>query len=69
MLATLPLPVAGLMSDKPCAEITVKLQALTGLAREMGVDPSMDPFIALSFLALPVLPEIRITDLGVVEVA
>ena len=35
----------------------------------MGVDPSMDPFIALSFLALPVLPEIRITDLGVVEVA
>ena len=43
--------------------------SLTGLAREMGVDPSMDPFIALSFLALPVLPEIRITDLGVVEVA
>ena len=69
VLATLPLPVAGLMSDKPCAEITAKLQALTGLAREMGVDPSMDPFIALSFLALPVLPEIRITDLGVVEVA
>ena len=69
MLATLPLPVAGLMSDKPCAEITAKLQALTGLVREMGVDLSMDPFIALSFLALPVLPEIRITDLGVVEVA
>ena len=41
---------------------------LPHLAWNMGVNASMDPFIALSFLALPVIPEIRITDLGVREV-
>lgn len=68
VVATLPLPVAGLMSDKPCVELTNEIQFIAQAAKEMGVDPSMDPFIALSFLALPVLPEIRITDLGIVEI-
>ncbi len=66
--ATLELPIAGLMSDRGLPELTGKIQELTHIAYSMGVNAKMDPFIALSFLALPVIPEIRITDLGLVEV-
>ena len=68
VLSTLPLPIAGLMSDLSWQPLTDKIEELSRLAWNMGVDASMDPFIALSFLALPVIPEIRITDLGVREV-
>lgn len=68
VLSTLPLPIAGLMSDLGWQPLTDKIEELSHLAWNMGVNASMDPFIALSFLALPVIPEIRITDLGVREV-
>jgi len=66
---TVPLPVYGLMSaDDP--EVFIKnLDAVIELAHRAGVPRDMDPFITLSFLALPVLPEIRVTDLGLFDVA
>ena len=67
VVATLPLPVGGLMSLEKAEPLTDQIERLTSLAYEMGVNKAMDPFIALSFLALPVLPEIRITDNGLME--
>ena len=69
VLSTLPLPIAGLMSDLPWQPLTEGIGSLCREAWKMGVEATMDPFIALSFLALPVIPEIRITDLGVIEVS
>jgi adenine deaminase len=63
----LPLPVAGLMSDLPLAEVDRRLVAMEELLRGMGV--AMDaPFMCLSFLALSVIPELKITDRGLVDV-
>lgn len=67
ILAELPLPVAGLMSPEPLAEVRRRSDAVTEAARALGsVIP--DPFMALSFLALPVIPELKITDLGLFDV-
>ena len=65
VLGTLPLPIAGLMSRKPCDEIIDSLQALDAAARELGVPEGVDPFVTLSFLALTVLPRARITVDGI----
>lgn len=60
----LPLPIMGLMSDAGFSNVNEKLQRMKKKAYEMGVDKDIDPFITLSFLALPVIPEIRITPRG-----
>ena len=66
VLASLALPVAGLLSNEPLETVVNKLERLERTAVELGAKlPS--PFAALSFLALPVIPEIRLTDRGVVE--
>ena len=67
LLGSLALPIAGLMSDKPLEVVVAKLESLEQLAKELGTRlPS--PFATLSFLALPVIPELRLTDLGLVDV-
>jgi adenine deaminase len=67
ILASLALPIAGILSDEPLEAVVFKLEGLEKIAAELGTKlPS--PFAPLSFLALPVIPEIRLTDLGVVEV-
>ena len=67
VLAALPLPIAGLLSDKPLETVVARLERLEQLARDLGTTlPS--PFSTLSFLALPVIPELRLTDLGLVDV-
>ncbi len=66
-LRTLPLPVAGLMSDLSFEEVVKRLKAMNELLREMGV-VSEYPFIEISFFTLPVIPELRITDFGLVDV-
>jgi adenine deaminase len=66
VLASLPLPVAGLLSDGPLEQVVNKLEELETQARELGVALA-SPFATLSFLALPVIPEMRVTDLGVVD--
>ncbi len=66
IVAELPLPIAGLMSDQPLAKVRRQMDALTGAAREFGcVLP--DPFMMLSFLALPVIPELKLTDRGLFD--
>lgn len=65
--ALLPLPVAGLMSDRPLAEVAAGVRALHRAARELGTGLD-DPFMTLSFLALPVIPALRLTDRGLVDV-
>ena len=63
----LPLPVAGLMSDEPLERVVECLDNLHALLREMGV--TLDaPFMSLSFLALSVIPKLKITDRGLVDV-
>jgi adenine deaminase len=63
----LPLPVAGLMSDRPLSEVHGRMEALERRLEQMGVrGPS--PFMTLSFLALSVIPELKITDRGLVDV-
>ncbi len=65
---SLPLPLAGLLSDEPLEGVVEKLKKLERAASELGCAlPS--PFSSLSFLALPVIPELRLTDLGLVDVA
>jgi adenine deaminase len=66
-LASLPLPIAGLMSDLSIEEVRTGLNLLNQKAREMGCTLE-EPFMALSFLALPVIPELKITDKGLVDV-
>jgi adenine deaminase len=67
VLASLGLPIAGLLSDEPLETVVAKLGKLERTARELGTRlPS--PFATLSFLALPVIPELKLTDLGLVDV-
>ena len=67
VLASLALPIAGLLSDEPLEVVVDKLEKLEQLARELGTTLA-SPFSTLSFLALPVIPELRLTDLGLVDV-
>lgn len=66
---TLPLPIAGLMSDKNAEYVEKTLNKMIKEALKLGINKNIDPFITLSFLALPVIPEIRITDKGLFDVA
>ena len=62
-----PLPIAGLMSDLPLEEVGRRIDEMNEIARDLGcVLP--DPFMTLSFLALPVIPELKVTDKGLVDV-
>lgn len=65
--ALLPLPLAGLMSDRPIGEVREVMDRLRAVAHELG-SPLHDPFMALSFLTLEVIPALKITDLGLVDV-
>lgn len=62
---TLPLPVMGLMSDAGYENVNEALAKMIPKAHEMGIPDGFDPFITLSFMALPVIPEIRITPRGI----
>jgi adenine deaminase len=67
-LEILPLPIAGLMSAEPAREVAENLGRLSSLARKWG-STLENPFMALSFMALPVIPELKLTDLGLVDVS
>ena len=64
----LPLKLCGLVSMKSADEFIPMLDSVIDKAKEMGVNKNIDPFITLSFMALPVIPEIRITDCGLFDV-
>ena len=67
VLASLPLPVAGLLSPEPLVVVASQFEKLEKAAASLGNLPPA-PFSILSFLALPVIPELRLTDLGLVDV-
>ncbi len=68
VLASLALPIAGLLSDEPLENVVDRLKKMEQTAGELGSKlPS--PFATLSFLALPVIPELKLTDLGLVDVS
>ena len=62
---TLELPIMGLISDRSYSYVSKKVRRMTNKAHKMGVPKDMEPFITLSFMALPVIPEIRCTPRGV----
>jgi adenine deaminase len=63
----LALPVAGLLSDEPVEDVVTALEGLQDMLREQGVGDGA-PFMTLSFLALSVIPALKITDRGLVDV-
>lgn len=65
--ALLELPIAGLMSDEPLTTVNEKLENAKLSAYELGADKSIDPFMTISFLSLPVIPSLRITTKGVFD--
>ncbi|MHA1735475.1 MAG: adenine deaminase [Candidatus Thorarchaeota archaeon] len=67
VLASLALPIAGLMSDRPIEEVSEKIKELKEAASVVGSDLE-EPFMAMAFLSLPVIPHLKITDLGLVDV-
>jgi adenine deaminase len=67
VLASLPLPIAGLMTDAPVSKVHRQLGALHKSAKSLGCKLP-DPFMTLSFLSLPVIPELKLTDKGLVDV-
>ncbi|MFQ5832889.1 MAG: adenine deaminase [Candidatus Thorarchaeota archaeon] len=67
ILASLPLPIAGLMSDRPVEEVSEKIQELKAAAADLGSNLS-EPFMTMAFLSLPVIPKLKITDKGLVDV-
>ncbi|MEA3442770.1 MAG: adenine deaminase [Chloroflexota bacterium] len=67
VVASLPLPVAGLLSSEPLDVVVSQLEQVEKAAAKLGNLPPA-PFAILSFLALPVIPELRLTDLGLVDV-
>lgn len=64
---TMPLPIAGLMTDEPPKTVQKKISEMIEKARQIGVPASVDPFITLSFMALPVIPALRLTDKGLFD--
>ncbi len=67
VMAMLALPIAGLMSDRPAREVIAQQRVLLDAARTLGC-PHADPFMPLSFLPLAVIPHLKLTDLGLVDV-
>ena len=64
----LPLPVAGLLSDEPVEDVVERLEQLQEMLRRAGRAATSAPFMTLSFLALSVIPSLKITDRGLVDV-
>jgi len=67
VLAILPLPVAGLMSDRPTGEVRERMSSLFSAAGQLGSTLD-DPFMTMSFLGLEVIPSLKLTDLGLIDV-
>ncbi len=69
ILASLELPIAGLISDRPYREVYASLNNLHIALEELGANCNFNPFLTLSFLALPVIPELKLTDKGLFKVS
>lgn len=68
VVGELPLPIAGIMSDGSLDQVNEALESAKAAAHGLGVGPGIDPFMTLSFMALPVIPTLRLTTRGVLDV-
>ena len=68
VLGELVLQIAGLMSEDSLVEVNDQLEAAKERAFELGVSRGIDPFMTLSFMSLPVIPALRLTTRGVIDV-
>ena len=66
--AALPLPVGGLMTTEPAGAVNDALTTMTRMAHEMGVPANIAPFMSLSFISLPVIPDLKLTTRGLFDV-
>ncbi|MDP4108279.1 MAG: adenine deaminase, partial [Bacillota bacterium] len=69
VLAALPLPIAGLLSDQPYQKVCSSLVSIHHALNKIGASHDFNPFLTLSFLALPVIPELKLTDMGLFQVS
>ncbi len=67
IMTTLALPVAGLMSEEPISQVRAQYDALTAAAHDLGCELN-DPFMVMSFMSLEVIPKLKLTDMGLVDV-
>ena len=63
-----PLPLAGIIAEAPLEEVNTQLEAAKAVAHTLGVRSDIDPFMTLSFMSLPVIPALRLTTRGVIDV-
>ena len=68
IIACLPLPIAGLMSNQPITSVIANLTAVNQACMKLGRNVIYDPFMLISFLALPVIPSLKLTDRGLIDV-
>lgn len=69
VIAALELPIAGLMSDRPFLEVASSLNDIHLALEILGANNDFNPFLTLSFLSLPVIPELKLTDIGLFQVS
>ena len=69
IVADLALPVAGLMSDWPVAQIDERLEQMKDILKDFGIPSDIDAFMTLAFVSLPVIPSLRINTFGIIDVA
>lgn len=69
VLASLALPIAGLLSEEPYEEVLNDLRSIHRALKDLGASGHFNPFLTLSFLALPVIPELKLTDTGLFHVS
>ena len=67
ILGDLKLEIAGLMSRKSINELNKSYKVLYKLLKNLGLDDGIDPFMSLGFMALPVIPHLKMTDLGLFD--
>ena len=68
ILGKLELKIAGLISTMPYDYVEKTIESMITISRNLGIGNNTDPFLTLSFLSLPVIPEIRLTDFGLIEI-
>lgn len=68
IIAVLPLPIAGLMSDQPLEQVNEQLENMKAILHDWGIPEEIDPFMTLSFVSLPVIPALRLNTYGVIDV-
>ena len=68
VLGSMPLPIGGLMTPEPVEKADQALERLKKLARELGIPETIDPFMTLAFVSLPVIPSLRLNTLGLIDV-